>query len=168
LPEFDPKPMIAALNDHGVRYVVIGAVAAIAQGYPLNTGDLDVTPARDPGNVERLAVALRDLDARLRVPGNDEDVQFPIDSDCLRDLDSWTLITRHGDLDVLFMPSGTRGYPDLHRSSVTIEVAGGEAEIAALLDIIRMKEASGRPKDLAQLPALRQTLEVVRDRERQE
>ena len=38
LPEFDPKPMIAALNEHGVRYVVIGAVAAIAQGYPLNTG----------------------------------------------------------------------------------------------------------------------------------
>jgi hypothetical protein len=158
--------MIAALNEHGVQYVVIGAVAAIAQGYPLNTGDLDVTPARDPGNVERLAVALRDLDARLRVAGNDEGVEFPIDADYLRDVDSWTLITRHGELDVLFMPSGTRGYNDLHRSSVTIEFAGGKAEMAALLDVIRMKEASARPKDLAQLPALRQTLEVFRGREK--
>src|SRR5207302_3807448 len=92
LPEFDPKPMIAALNEHGVRYVVIGAVAAIAQGYPLNTGDLDVTPARDPANVERLADTLRALDARLRVPGNDDGVDFPIDAHYLSDVDSWTLI----------------------------------------------------------------------------
>src|SRR4029453_12653037 len=66
LPKFEPEPMIAALNKHGVRYVVVGALAAIAQGYPLNTGDLDVTPARDPDNLDRLANALRELDARLR------------------------------------------------------------------------------------------------------
>jgi hypothetical protein len=167
LPDFDPEAMIAALNEHGVRYVVIGAIAAIAQGYPLNTGDLDVTPARAPDNLERLAAALRDLDARLRVPGDDSGVAFPIDANYLGDVDSWTLLTKHGDLDVLFAPSGTRGYPDLHRSSVTIQIAGGEAEIAALLDVIRMKEAAGRPKDLAQLPALRQTLEIVRQRESQ-
>ena len=159
--------MIAALNEHGVRYVVIGAIAAIAQGYPLNTGDLDVTPARDPDNLERLAAALRDLDARLRVPGDDSGVAFPIDANYLGEVDSWTLLTKHGDLDVLFAPSGTRGYPDLHRSSVTIQIAGGETEMAALLDVIRMKEASARPKDLAQLPALRQTLEIVRQRETQ-
>jgi hypothetical protein len=159
--------MIAALNKHGVRYVVVGALAAIAQGYPLNTGDLDVTPARDPDNLERLANALRELDARLRVPGDDEGVEFPIDANYLGDVDSWTLVTKYGELDVLFAPSGTRGYPDLHRSSVTIQIAGAEAEMAALLDLIRMKEASARPKDLAQLPALRQTLEVARERESQ-
>lgn len=159
--------MLAALNEHGVRYVVIGAIAAIAQGYPLNTGDLDVTPARDPDNLERLADALRNLDARLRVAADDKGVEFPIDANYLGDVDSWTLITKHGDLDVLFAPTGTRGYPDLHRNSVTIQIGGGEAEMAALLDVIRMKEASGRPKDLAQLPALRQTLEIVRSRESQ-
>jgi hypothetical protein len=167
LAEFDPKPMIAALNEHSVQYVVIGAVAAIAQGYPLNTGDLDVTPARDPGNLERLTNALRDLGARLRVPGDDKGDEFPIDAGYLGNVDSWSLITKHGELDVLFAPSGTRGYPDLHRNSVTIQIAGGQAEMAALLDIVRMKEASARPKDLAQLPALRQTLQVVRERERQ-
>jgi hypothetical protein len=167
MPEFDPKPMLAALNEHGVRYVVIGAIAAIAHGYPLNTGDLDVTPARDPDNLDRLANALRDLDARLRVPADDKWVDFPIDANYLGDVDSWTLITKHGDLDLLFVPTGTRGYPDLHRNAVTIQIAGGEAEMAALLDVIRMKEASGRPKDLAQLPALRQTLETARGRESQ-
>lgn len=167
MPEFDPKPTIATLNEHGVRYVVVGAIAAIAQGYPLNTGDLDITPARDPANLERLAAALRDLGARLRVPGDDTGVEFPIDANYLGDVDSWTLVTKHGELDVLFAPSGTRGYPDLHRNSVTIQIAGGEAEMAGLLDVIRMKEASARPKDLAQLPALRQTLEIVRERESQ-
>ena len=159
--------MLAVLNEHGVRYVVIGAIAAIAQGYPLNTGDLDVTPARDPGNLDKLADALRELDARLRVPADNKGVEFPIDANYLGDVDSWTLITKHGGLDLLFVPTGTRGYPDLRRNSVTIEVAGGEAEMAALLDVIRMKEASARPKDLAQLPALRQTLEIVRARESQ-
>jgi hypothetical protein len=158
--------MLAALNEHGVRYVVIGAIAAIAQGYPLNTGDLDVTPARDPDNLERLANALRDLEARLRVPAHDG-ADLPIDANYLGDVDSWTLVTKFGALDLLFAPTGTQGYPDLHRNSVTVQIAGGKAEMAALLDVIRMKEASARPKDLAQLPALRQTLEIVRARESQ-
>lgn len=166
LRDFDPEPILRVLNQHGVRYVVVGAIAAIAQGYPLNTGDLDLTPARDPANLERLASALRELDARLRTPGDPRGVAFPIDARNLGDVDSWTLTTRHGDLDVLFVPAGTRGYDDLHRNSVSIELAGGESRVAALLDVIRMKEAAGRPKDLAQLPALQQTLEIARERER--
>ena len=43
---------------------------------------------------------------------------------------------------------------------------GTRVVIASLRDVIRMKEAAGRPKDVAQLPALRQTLEVIRERER--
>src|SRR6266511_1578361 len=104
LPEFDPKPMLATLNEHGVRYIVVGAIAAIAQGYPLNTGDLDVTPARDPENLERLAHALRSLEARLRVPADAKGVEFPIDPTYLGDVDSWTFVTKHGELDVLFAP----------------------------------------------------------------
>ncbi|MEK6275340.1 MAG: hypothetical protein AABM30_08380 [Actinomycetota bacterium] len=166
MPEFDPEPILRVLNEHGVRYVVVGAIAAIAQGYPLNTGDLDLTPSRDPNNLERLARALQELDARLRTPTNPEGVDFPIEPDYLGQVDSWTLTTSHGSLDLLFRPAGTRGFEDLHRASIVIEVGGRETRIAALLDIIRMKEAAGRPKDLAQLPALRQTLEISHDRDR--
>ena len=166
LPEFDPEPILAALNEHAVRYVVVGAIAAIAQGYPLNTGDLDLTPSRDPDNLERLASVLRELDARLRTPSNPEGVEFPIEAKYLGSVDSWTLTTRHGSLDLLFRPSGTQGYEDLRRDSIVIDLAGKETRMAALVDIIRMKEAAGRPKDLAQLPALHQTLEIVRERER--
>jgi hypothetical protein len=164
-PELDPGPIFAALERYGVRYVVIGAVAAIAQGYPLNTGDVDVTPARDAGNLERLAAALVELKARLRVPNDPSGIEFPIDADYLNRADSWTLTTRHGDLDIRFVPAGTRGYEDLRRQAVGFEIGGTSTLMAALLDIIRMKEAAGRPKDLAQLPALRQTLEIIHRRE---
>lgn len=166
MPDFNPEPILGVLDEHGVRYVVIGAIAAIAQGYPLNTGDLDITPARDRDNLERLATTLRKLEAKLRVSGDPVGVEFPIDADYLDRADSWTLTTRHGDFDILFTPAGTRGFDDLRRGSIPVQIADNEVRMAALLDIIRMKEASARPKDLAQLPALRQTLEIVREHER--
>jgi hypothetical protein len=67
-------------------------------------------------------------------------------------------------VDLLFVPAGTTGYHDLRRSALQVELWGHDVLVAAIPDIIRMKEAAGRPKDLASLPALRQTLELRRDR----
>jgi predicted nucleotidyltransferase len=166
LPEFRFGDILRVLNKHEVRFVVIGAIAAIAQGYPLTTQDIDITPARDPDNLERLAAALRELDARLRTP-KDEGVAFPIDAQMLGNADMWTLRTPFGDLDVSYVPSGTQGYDDLRRGARTEAIDGVEVAISSLVDIIRSKEAAGRVKDQAQLPALRRTLELVRERERQ-
>jgi hypothetical protein len=55
----------------------------------------------------------------------------------------------------------------LRRQAVSFDIEGTPTPMAALIDLIRMKEAAGRPKDLAQLPALKQTLEVARERESQ-
>lgn len=157
--------MLEVLERHGVRHIVIGAIAAIAQGYPLNTGDLDIAPAADPDNLERLANALRDLRARLRVPDDPRGIDFPIDARMLAQGAAWTLTTALGSLDLVFEPAGTRGYDDLRRDALRLDL-GVPVSVASLRDVIRMKEASNRPKDQAQLPALRQTLEVIRERER--
>jgi hypothetical protein len=161
---FDPFPLIAALRGHDVEFVVIGAVAAIAQGYPLTTRDLDVTPLREPENTERLVTALREMDAKLRTAN--EPVDFPIDATYLEQVDSWTLFTPLGELDILFEPSGTGGYGDLRRDAVEVTL-GVPVLVASLRDVIRMKEASNREKDRAQLPALRRTLEVIHRREQE-
>ena len=151
----------------GVEYVVIGAVAAIAPGYPLTTQDIDLTPARDPANLERIATALRELGAELRVTGGVSQ-PFPIEATLLREAESWTLTTVHGDLDLVFLPAGTTGYDDLRRDAIEVDLGGGVSVwMASLRDVIRSKEASNRIKDQAQLPALRQTLEVIRRRERE-
>ena len=145
----------------------MGAFAAVVQGYPLPTSDLDVTPARDRANVERLVAALQELNARLRLP-RDEAVPFPLEAQMLEQRDSWTLQTDAGPLDLVFVPAGTGGYDDLRRDAVEADVGDVRVPFASLRDVIRMKEAANRPKDQAQLPALRQTLEVIRERERRE
>ena len=158
---------LLALDHHGVRYIVIGAVAAIAQGYPLTTSDLDVTPARDPENIERLVSALRDLAATLRTPT--DPVAFAIDAKMVAGAEAWTLATNAGPLDLVFVPAGTSGYDDLRRDAIELDLGTGRrVPVASLRDVIRMKEASNREKDRAQLPALRRTLELIRERERKE
>ena len=166
MADLDYERLAEALNRHRVRYVVIGAIAAIAHGYPLTTQDLDITPANDPPNLERLAAALRELEARLRVPEDEAGLEFPVDARMLSQADTWALVTRFGPLDLVFSPAGTGGYDDLRRDARTIELGDTQFAVASLADVIRSKEAANREKDRAQLPALRRTLELVRERER--
>jgi hypothetical protein len=166
--EPDPLEILRALERHGVRYVLIGAAAARIAGAPVVTEDIGVTPATDQANLERLAVALRDLDARLRTPREQEGVPFPVDAHVLSSAEIWTLTTSAGDLDICFTPSGTRGYDDLRREASRERVGNDlTVAVASLRDVIRSKEAAGRDKDLAQVPLLRRTLEQIRERERE-
>jgi hypothetical protein len=167
MAEPDLREVLRALERHGVRYVVIGAQAAVARGAPILTEDIDVTPASDAANLGRLAAALRELEARLRSPSDPGGVSFPIDAKMLGTAQSWTLTTRHGDLDLVFLPSGTAGYDDLRRGASLERLADDlTVHVASLADVIRCKEAAGRAKDLMQLPILRLTLEETRRRER--
>ena len=61
----DPERLVRSLARHHVRYVLIGALAARLQGFPRLTADADITPDRSRDNLERLAAALRELDARV-------------------------------------------------------------------------------------------------------
>jgi len=163
-PPYDAAALVRALQADQVRFVIVGAVAAIAQGSPLPTEDFDVTPDTAPDNLDALAAALQKLGAKLRTP--EGAVKFSIDARVLAGNDLWTLSTRAGDLDLVFAPAGTQGYGDLRRDALEVDL-GTDAPVlvASLADVIRSKEAANRPKDIAQLPALRQTLEVIRERE---
>jgi len=166
--ETDLAGLLRVLERHGVRYVVIGAQAAVIHGVPLLTEDLDITPARDPENLERLAAALRELEALLRSPTDPEGVAFPIDARMLSTAETWTLVTRVGDLDLAFSPAGTQGYEDLRKDAIAVDL--GDAlvvRVASLADVIRSKEAAGREKDRMQLPLMRRTLEEIRTHERE-
>jgi hypothetical protein len=167
MADVDPLEILRVLGRNKVDYVLIGAAAARVSGAPVVTEDIDVTPAKDPANLERLAAALRDLDARLRTPTDTDGVPFPIEAEMLATGDVWTLTTAAGDIDLCFMPAGTSGYDDLRREAYRERVGTGlVVTVASLRDVIRSKEAAGRDKDLAQLPILRRTLEQIRERER--
>jgi len=160
--EYDPVAILRALVAAQVRFVVIGGVAARLRGAPLLTDDVDVTPARDGGNLEAIARALDALDAGLRTANEPDGVTFPHDPVLLAANDSWTLVTRSGDLDLVFRPAGTDGYADLIRAADLLTIAPDvQVPVASLPDVIRSKEASGRAKDRAVLPLLRQTLDEL-------
>jgi hypothetical protein len=164
-PPIDPLGTLAALAAHGVTFVLIGGVAANVHGYPLPTEDVDITPDPARSNLERLAAALRDLNARLRTAAEPDGVPFEVSADALARATVWTLTTDRGDLDVVVQPDGTGGYADLRRDSTEVDLGDGlTVRVASLADVIRSKEASGRAKDLAALPALRATLERTQRR----
>ena len=96
--EFDPVPIIEALERHGVRHLIIGGIAARLAGAPIVTGDLDVTPAVDDENLERLVAALSELGARFRIGSVTIDV--PITAQVIADNDHVQATTPYGDLDI--------------------------------------------------------------------
>lgn len=167
MADFDPERLLRTLERRGVAFVLIGGVAARVEGAPILTEDLDITPARGTDNLERLAAALIELGARLRVGSQPEGLPFPVGAAMLATAESWTLTTDAGDLDLVFAPAGTGGFDDLRRSASPREIADRLVVlVASLADVIRSKQASGRPKDQAALPILRETLEAIRWRER--
>jgi hypothetical protein len=164
---YRPDEMLEVLERHRVLYVVIGGLAAELRGSPYVTRDVDVTPARNRDNFTRLAAALKELDAKLRIPDMEEPLEVPLDERSFEQGTTWTYVTKHGYLDIALLPDGTRGYDDLRRSATREQLTDTVTIfVAALADVIRSKEAAGREKDRAVLPILRQVLERSRKKER--
>jgi len=151
-PSFRPDELFNRLGDRRVDYVVVGGIAAQAHGTTLFTGDVDICYSADPENLERLGETLLALDARLS--GVAEDVPFVPDGRTLRRTQILTLETSAGRLDLLVDPSGSPGYAALSERALRVEWAGTTIKVASLDDLMAMKRAAGRPKDLLALEEL--------------
>jgi hypothetical protein len=160
--EFDPRAIFDVLDRHGVRYVLIGGMAAILHGAAHVTTDVDVVPQDAQRNLERLSRALEELKARIRVSGEPQGVPFDHSGELLARVRVWNLRTDKGDLDITFQPSGTHGYDDLHRDAIVMHLRSGDVTVASLADVVRSKEAANRPRDRAVLPGLRALLSSQR------
>jgi len=162
MAEFIPQNILAVLDRRGVRYVLIGGLAAILHGAPHVTTDVDVVPQESRDNLDRLSAALKELHARIRVAGEEAGVPFDHSAKSLGRVRIWNLVTDQGNLDITFVPSGTSGYDDLARDAEEMTVRGISVPVASLADVIRSKEAAGRERDRAVLPTLRRVLEANR------
>jgi hypothetical protein len=158
-PDVDAARILQALAAHGVRFVVIGGFAIELHDVAVPaTRDIDITPDADRRNLGRLATALNELGARFRVPdGPAAGVEIPggVTAAWLAEMVSLALVTDAGPLDVNLMPDGTTGFADLARAMAQIDYQDIAVPTAALEDVLRSKEASGRPKDLVVIPAIR-------------
>jgi hypothetical protein len=152
----DAAAIVEVLNRHGVDYIVIGAFAAIAQRAPIPASrDIDLTPDTTVENLNRLSAALKELGARIRTTAVDGGLPFDHDGKSLGGGTVWNLICPHGEFDISFRPSGfEEGFSQLALRAHKVSVGGVQVMIADLKDVIRSKEAAGRPKDLQVLPTL--------------
>ena len=161
-PDFQPEAVIRLLGRHDVHYVLIGGLAAITHGAPLVTQDVDICYARDDADLAGLADALREVHAELR--GADPGLPLRIDAKTLARGDAFTFTTDVGWLDIMATPAGVGGYDELARTADVHDLFGHRVLVASLDDLIRMKRAAGRPKDLLaveELAALRDEIDGV-------
>lgn len=162
-PPHDLARLIRALDRHGVDYLLAGGAAARAYGASRLTDDADCVVRRDHTNLECLAAALLELNARLRVSGmsDDEAKKLPlhIDARMLESAEISTWMTDAGPFDVLPGLARADGsvlpYEDLIAREQLIQGDGFSIRAAALEDIIVAKEHADRPKDRDALPELR-------------
>jgi hypothetical protein len=142
---FDPVPLVEALADARVDFVLIGGLAGIAHGSAYPTYDVDVMYARDQDNLERLAAVLKSLQATVR--GASPDLPFILDAETLEKGGNFTFETPRGALDILAYPEGAPPYADVKAAAEEIDLGGRMVRVASLDHLIAMKDAAARVKD---------------------
>lgn len=160
---FDPLRVLALLVDADVRFVLIGGVATRLHGSPSVTRDVDICYDRDAENLQRLSALLRSVNARLR--GVDQDLPFILDEETLAAGSNFTFVTDIGDIDVLAQPSGIESFEALFDAADTVDLGGFEIRLASLDDLVRMKQAAHRPKDMKEVEILLAIRDEVEDDE---
>lgn len=125
---------------HGVKFVVVGGVAAQLRGWSGATADLDIAVAGEVENSRRINRALAEV-GLLRAP----------DVGGL----GTSFETRFGRLEIVRRADGVGHYEDWMRSASEVEADRLTIAVAASDDIVKSKEASNREKDRAVLPSMR-------------
>jgi len=152
--------ILRILTRHQVEFITVGGLAAVFNGAPIITVDVDILHRRTPENVERLLAALRELGAVFR---NDPRNLAPGPSHLVGP-GHQLLRTKHGDLDVLGTIDDSVVYDDVLGDTIEVELAEIRVLALTLARVIHAKEFAGRPKDVAVLPVLRATLGEIRKR----
>ena len=157
MPDSNFLAALRALREGGVEFAVVGGVAAVLNGAPVSTFDLDIVPARDEENIAKLLSVLDRMDAIYRIqPAR----RLKPDASHLSSPGHHNLITICGPLDVLGTIGRGLGYEDLLPHTIDMDTGGGvRVRVLNLATIVALKEELAGEKDLAVLPILRRTLE---------
>ena len=158
MSELDIRGILAALEEEGVEFLLIGGVAVGFHGFVRGTKDVDVVPAPDPENLARLSRVLKGLDAQLDGAGDFEDQELPnpLDPEALALGGNWVLNTRLGRFDIMQWIGDDALWEKLSRTAVETELGDLKLKIVDYDGLVALKEQAGRPQDLIDLQRLRE------------
>jgi hypothetical protein len=153
----DLAALLAALCDPGVEFIIVGGVAAVLQGVPITTTDLDIVHRRSPENVARLLEVLLNLDATMRYDFARRGIRPT--AEMLAGTGQINLSTSLGPIDPLCELDAGQGYDELLPHSISVRDEGRLLHVLDLPALIVAKTKAGRPKDRIVLPILIATLQ---------
>lgn len=149
-----------ALNRAAVRYVVVGGVAVVLHGFARVTGDLDLIIDLAPSAARRAVEVLVALGLRPRVPVDPLSFADPATRALwARDkhMQVFTLLDPGNPLrQVDLFVEHPIPFDDLWARADVMTTTATTVRVAAIADLITMKEGAGRPRDLADIAALRE------------
>jgi len=151
----DLSAILERLAQAGVEFILVGGLAAVVQGAPVATMDVDIVHKRSPENVKRLLKFLKSIDAIHRRP--DDKIIEPTESHLSRHGHS-LFITRIGPLDVLAFIEEGQTYEELLEHTEEIEFRGHIIRVLNLRKLVELKRSSTHPKDKQRLLVLEETL----------
>ena len=153
-----------AVNEAGCNVILVGGLAAVLQGAPVQTYDIDLLYARSWENIECLLGALNRMDAIFRIQ---PERRLRPSATHLMGSGHLNLVTVFGPLDLLATVANGLTYedllPDTDEMLLTPQM---QIRVLKLEKLVQLKEALGGEKDLATLPILRRTLQEKRAREK--
>jgi len=152
----DLSKILETLAACNVAFILVGGLAAVAQGAPVTTFDVDIVPRQTDANLGRLMDCLKSLQAVHRRP---DDTVLPARLHDLTGRGHNLYTTRFGPLDVLGRIEQGLGYDDLVEKTITVSFRSHQIKVLSLQAIIELKRDSSSPEDRRRLPVLEQTLE---------
>ncbi|HEY4187198.1 MAG TPA: hypothetical protein VGP07_19130 [Polyangia bacterium] len=155
-PPGELTTLLSRLAAARVEFVLVGGLAAVAQGAPITTHDIDIVPRRMPENVDCLLTFLASINARYRGrPGHE--ILRPTSSALLGPGHS-LLMTDLGPIDVLGAIEEGRAFEDLIPHAIDILVDGKTIRVLGLPMLVELKRRSTHPKDRYTLAILEETI----------
>lgn len=161
MAELDIRGILGELVREDVDFLIIGGVAVGYHGHIRATKDVDVVPAPDATNLEKLTVALRKMEAKVEGADefDDEELPDPLDPDALALGGNWVLQTRLGRLDIMQWIGDEALWDKLSPSAIEDEIGGIRIKMVSYEDLVALKELAARPEDLTDLERMRQARE---------
>jgi len=141
----DYREMLQILSEEGVDYIVVGAYALAAHGYPRATGDIDIWVNPDPANAARVLNSLKRFGSPIYsvAPEN-----FTVKGTIFQ------IGVAPRRIDIITAITGVE-FEEAWEDRLVAEVDGVKVNILSLDKMIRNKEATGRAKDALDVKILR-------------